>query len=262
MEESTIVLLGRSDAGKTTFVKAVQHAVDAAMPGPPVTEEPTLGIMEYKVPLPDGRSLIFLDTPGFDGYQPGERAMETEEILQMLDEHLEATGNPVPVSHVLVFADANDMATTEFKGRARRAFVTPEEVQSKEESLYAIGREVTGSLMEYLHDGRSGRGDDALHFRSGLRSEAYSSPQDIILKLFAGPGSDNTLEERLAAVTKERDELAARYALLLQEQQATTTVDDAAPPQEAIPYPANSTAAPPRYHRQVLGSGACDGRRS
>ncbi|KAF5342593.1 hypothetical protein D9611_002002 [Ephemerocybe angulata] len=50
-------------------------------------------------------------------------------------------------------------------------------------------------------------------------------------QLFAGPGSDNhtTWEERLAAVTKERDDLAAKYALLLQEKQAWTNAGDSAP---------------------------------
>ncbi|KAF6757712.1 hypothetical protein DFP72DRAFT_1044153, partial [Ephemerocybe angulata] len=252
----------RSDAGKTTFIKAIQHAVDAAIPGPPATEAPTLGIMEYDVPLPDGKTLKFVDTPGFDSYEAGGvGAMETEEILRVLEEHLATNGTSVPVSHVLVFLNANDMATTEFKPRARRTFerlfpnaqvacvttcwdqieeddgrqITAEEAQSKEESLYASGTS-SGSLLEYLHGGRPNRGGDILHFRSGLPIEAYSSPLDIMLKLLAGPGSDTTLEERLTAVTKERDELAAKYALL-QEKQATTAVDDAAPPQEVIRTP-------------------------
>ncbi|KAF5340328.1 hypothetical protein D9611_007943 [Ephemerocybe angulata] len=263
MVEHTIVLLGRSDAGKTTFIKAVQHAVDAAIPGPPATEAPTSGIVEYDVPLPDGKTLKFVDTPGFDGYEAGgEGAMETEEILRVLEEHLATNGTSVPVSHVLVFLNANDMATTEFKPRARRTFerlfpnaqvacvttrwdqieedegrqITAEEAQSKEESLYASGIS-SGSLLEYLHGGRPNREGDILHFRSGLPIEAYSSPLNIMLKLFARPGSDTTLEERLAAVTKERDELAAKYTLLLQEKQAPTAVDDAAPPKEAVRTP-------------------------
>ncbi|KAF5340731.1 hypothetical protein D9611_007354 [Ephemerocybe angulata] len=270
MVEHTIVVLGRIDAGKTTFIKAVQHAVDPAIPRPPTTEAATLGIVEYNVPLPDGKLLKFLDTPGFDGYQPGERAKETEEILQMLEEHLAANGQSAPVSHVLVFLNANDMAATEFKGRARRAFerlfsnaqvacvstrwdqiedddgapITAEEAQSQEERLYADGK-TTGSLLEYLHDSRLNRGGDVLRFRSGLISEAYSSPQDIILKLFAGPGSGGTLEERLAAVTKERDELAAKYDLLLREKQTPTTANDAAP----LPQ---GTAHAPRTRRQRL----------
>ncbi|KAF6749614.1 hypothetical protein DFP72DRAFT_852465 [Ephemerocybe angulata] len=81
---------GRIDAGKTTFIKAVRNAFEG-IPGSHNTEEPTLDIMEYDVTLPDGRSLTFLDTPGFDGYHPvWERAKETEEILQMVEEHLAA----------------------------------------------------------------------------------------------------------------------------------------------------------------------------
>ncbi|KAF6755427.1 hypothetical protein DFP72DRAFT_1045555, partial [Ephemerocybe angulata] len=247
MEKPTIVVLGRSDAGKTTFIKAVQNAagIREALAG---EEEPTLSILEYDVPLSDGQSLTFVDTPGFDGYRPGgEPAKKTEEILQMLEEHLGANGSR-PVSHVLVFFNANSMDPTDFKPRAQRAFerlfpnaqvasittrwdqiedddgppATAEEAQSKEESLYANGR--TGeSLLDYL------LGGDVLRFRSGLPNEAYSFPQDIVHKLFPGPGSDTTLEERLAAVTKERDDLAAKYALLLQEKQAWTAARDCAP---------------------------------
>ncbi|KAF5340750.1 hypothetical protein D9611_007391 [Ephemerocybe angulata] len=262
MVEHTIVVLGRIDAGKTTFIKAVQHAVDADIPGPPATEIPTLGIKEYSITLPDGRSLTFLDTPGFDGYQPGERAKETEEILQMLEEHLASNGQSTPVSHVILFLNANDMATTELKGRARRAFerlfsnaqvvcvttrwdqideddgphITAEDAQNKEEDLYASAKS-SGSLLEYLHDVRRNPAGEVLRFRSGLTSEAYSSPRDVMLKLFAGPGSDGTLEERLATVTKERDELAAKYDLLLQKQQTPTTANDAAPPQDTFRIP-------------------------
>ncbi|KAF6747967.1 hypothetical protein DFP72DRAFT_1049887, partial [Ephemerocybe angulata] len=249
------------------FIKAVHHAFEGRSERL-TAEEPTLGIKEYGVTLPGGRSLTFLDTPGFDGYHPGgERAMETEEILQMVEEHLKRKF--VSVSHVLVLADANGMATTELHGRARRTFerlfpntqvvcvttrwdqieddisihITAEEAQSKEDSLYADGR-TSGSLLEYLHDGRHGAGGKVLHFRSGLPTESYSSPQDIMLKLLAGPGSDDTLEERLAAVTKERDELAAKYHSLLQEKQTPTTANDAAPPHD--------TARTPRTRRQRL----------
>ncbi|KAF5336614.1 hypothetical protein D9611_006459 [Ephemerocybe angulata] len=186
--------------------------------------------------------VTFLDTPGFDGYQAGGgNAKETEEILQLLEEHLAAKGSQ-PITHVLVFLNANDMCATDFKGRARRTFerlfanskvvcittrwdliegddglpVTPEEARSKEQKLYASGR-TSGSLLEYLHDGRGNQGGDVLHFRSGLPIEAYSSPQDIIHKLVM---SDNTLEERLAAMTKERDDLATKYNLLLQKKDA------------------------------------------
>ncbi|KAF5340206.1 hypothetical protein D9611_007891 [Ephemerocybe angulata] len=259
MGEHTIAF----DAGKTTFIKAVRNAANN-LPGPPPAEEaPTQGIVEYKVSLPDGQSLTFIDTPGFDGYQPGgEPAKETEEILQMLEEHLAANGSK-PVSHVLVFLNANDMSATEFKPRAQRIFerlfpnaqvacitsrwdqiedddgplATAEEAQSKEESLYASGK-TRGSLLEYLLDGRRNRGGDVRRFRSGLPIEAYSSPKDIVHELFVGPGSDSTLEERLAAVTKERDDLAAQNALLLQGKQASATAGDAAPgPQEAVRTP-------------------------
>ncbi|KAF6747960.1 hypothetical protein DFP72DRAFT_584860 [Ephemerocybe angulata] len=212
MVEHTIVVLGKFESGKTTFIKAVQHAVDADIPGPPATEEPTLGIKEYRITLPDGRSLTFLDTPGFDGYQPGERAKETEEILQMVEDHLSANGRSALVSHVILFLNANDMTTTEFKGRARRTFerlfsnvqvscvttrwdqideddgphITAEDAQNKEEDLYASGIP-SGSLLEYLHDVRQNPGGELLRFRSGLTSEAYSSPRDVMLKLFAGP---------------------------------------------------------------------------
>ncbi|KAF6742221.1 hypothetical protein DFP72DRAFT_196823 [Ephemerocybe angulata] len=213
MREQTIVVLGRFDAGKTTFIKSVSNAA-TALEGPRAAEEaPTQGIVVYDVALPGGQSLTFLDTPGFDGYQAGgERAKETEEILQMLEEHLAANGSR-PVSHVLVFLNANDMAAIEFKGRARRTFerlfpdaqvvcvttrwdqiegedgfpVTAEEAETKEERLYNSGR-TEGSLLEYLDGGRSnGRG--VLHFRCGLPTEAYSYPQDIVQKLLAVPVS-------------------------------------------------------------------------
>ncbi|KAF5340209.1 hypothetical protein D9611_007898 [Ephemerocybe angulata] len=214
MGEHTIAVLGRFDSGKTTFIKAVQKAATATS-GPHAAEEtPTLGIAHYDVTFPDGRSFTFLDTPGFDGYQAGgEPAKETEEILQMLEEHLAANGSR-PVSHVLFFLSANDMNGTRFKPRAQRAFerlfpnaqvtcitsrwdqvenddgcpLTAEEAQSREEDLYASGK-TSGGLLEYLLDGRQNRGDDVRRFRSGIPNEAYSSPQDIIRELFAGPGS-------------------------------------------------------------------------
>ncbi|KAF5342529.1 hypothetical protein D9611_002042 [Ephemerocybe angulata] len=253
MGEPTIVVLGRSDAGKTTFIKAIQNAA-GIREAPAAEEEPTLSIVEYEVTLSDGQSVTFVDTPGFDGYQPGgEPAKETEEILQMLEEHLGANGSK-PVSHVLVFFNANGMDPTEFKPRAQRAFErlfpnaqvasittrwdqiedddglpsTAEEAQRKEENLYASGR-TSGSLLDYLLDGRQNQGGGVLRFRSGLTNEAYSFPQDIVNKLFAKPESDTTLEEQLAAVTKERDDLAAKYALLLQEKQAWTAGGDSAP---------------------------------
>ncbi|KAF5340202.1 hypothetical protein D9611_007895 [Ephemerocybe angulata] len=258
MGEHPIVVLGRFDAGKSTFIEAVCSTANNR-PGLPLAEEaPTQGIIEYEVSLPDGRTLAFIDTPGFDGYQPGgEPAKETEEILQMLEEHLAANGSK-PVSHVLVFLNANNMNATEFKPRAQRAFerlfpnaqiacittrwdqiedddgppVTAEEAQSKEEGLYARGR-TSGSLLEYLHGGRQNRGGDVLRFRSGLPNAAYSSPQVIVRDLFARPGSDTTLEERLAAMTKERDDLAAKYARLLQEKQVPTAAPAAPGPKEA-----------------------------
>ncbi|KAF5342595.1 hypothetical protein D9611_002004 [Ephemerocybe angulata] len=253
MGEHTIVVLGRSDAGKTTFIKAIQNAT-SIREAPAGEEEPTLSIVEYEVTLSDGQSITFVDTPGFDGFQPGgEPAKETEEILQMLEEHLGANGSR-PVSHVLVFFSANGMDPTDFKPRAQRAFdrlflnaqvasittrwdqieddeglpATAEKAQSKEESLYASGR-TGGSLLDYLLSGWQSQGADVLRFRSGLPKKTYSFPQDIIHKLFARPGSDTTLEERLAAVSKERDDLAAKYALLLQEKEAWTAARDSAP---------------------------------
>ncbi|KAF5340661.1 hypothetical protein D9611_007281 [Ephemerocybe angulata] len=41
--------------------------------------------------------------------------------------------------------------------------------------------------------------------------------------------SEPSLEERLASVTKERDDLAAKYALLIQEKGAQTTLGEAIP---------------------------------
>ncbi|KAF5329178.1 hypothetical protein D9611_013186 [Ephemerocybe angulata] len=211
MGEHTIVVLGRSDAGKTTFIKAIKNA-PGMREAPAAEEEPTLGIVEYEVTLSDGQSLTFVDTPGFDGYQPGgEPAKETEEILQMLEKHLAENGSK-PVSHVLVFFNANGMDPTDFKPRAQRAFerlfskaqvacittrwdqiedddgppATADEAESKEESLYANGK-TGGSLLEYLLDGRKDRGGDVLRFRSGPPNEAYSFPQDILQKLVAGP---------------------------------------------------------------------------
>ncbi|KAF6757618.1 hypothetical protein DFP72DRAFT_220117 [Ephemerocybe angulata] len=128
----------------------------------------------------------------------------------MLEEHLAANGSK-PVPHVLVFLNANDMSATEFKPRAQRAFerlfpnaqvtcitsrwdqvddddgplMTAEEAQSREESLYATGK-TSGSLLEYLLDGRRNRGGDVRRFRSGLPNETYSSPKDIVHELFAG----------------------------------------------------------------------------
>ncbi|KAF6757785.1 hypothetical protein DFP72DRAFT_845709 [Ephemerocybe angulata] len=209
MKGHTIALIGGFESGKTSFIKSVRAAVNGSPSGiPPAEEKPTLGIDEYNVPLPNGQSLTFLDTPGFDGYQAGDgHAKETEEILQMLEEHLAAKGTGL-VSHVLFFMNANDMVPTEFKGRARRTFerlfansklacistrwdqienddglpVTAEEAKVKEESIYDMGR-TSGSFLEYLFGGQVNNGDEVLRFRSGLPIEAYSSPQDIIHKL-------------------------------------------------------------------------------
>ncbi|KAF6753697.1 hypothetical protein DFP72DRAFT_401862 [Ephemerocybe angulata] len=208
-KEHTIAVIGGFDAGKTTFIKTVRDAANGIIGLPAAEETPTLSIAEYNVTLPDGKTLTFLDTPGFDGYQAGsEGAKTTGEILQMLEEHLGVNGSRT-VSHVLVFLNANNATTTELKGRARRAFerlfpnskvvyvttrwdqvenddglpVTVEEAKNKEESIYAGGK-TSGSLLEYLHDNRENRGD-VLRFRSGLLIDAYSSPHDIIQKLFA-----------------------------------------------------------------------------
>ncbi|KAF5334749.1 hypothetical protein D9611_012958 [Ephemerocybe angulata] len=246
-KEHTIAVIGEFDAGKTTFIKAVRDAANIGIIGSPVAEEaPTLSIEEYKVPLLDGQTLTFLDTPGFDGYQAGsESAKTTEEILQMLEEHLDANGSRT-VSHVLVFLNAIDTATTELKGRARRTFerlfpnskvvyittrwdqvenddglpVTIDEAKSKEESIYAAGR-TSGSLLEYLHDNRENRGD-VLRFRSGLPIDAYSSPHDIVQKLFptARQVSDAPFKEVPLATTEERDDLShltSKCDLLLRE---------------------------------------------
>ncbi|KAF6755389.1 hypothetical protein DFP72DRAFT_1045527, partial [Ephemerocybe angulata] len=278
MGEHTIVVLGKSDAGKTAvsyrpwftedvdsheelqFIKAIQNAAGIRLDAPAAEEEPTLSIVEYEVTLSVGQSVTFVDTPGFDGFQPGgEPAKETEEILQMLEEHLGENGSK-PVSHVLVFFNANGMDPTDFKPRAQRAFErlfsnaqvasistrwdqiedddgppsTAEEAQRKEENLYASGR-TGGSLLNYLLDGRQNQGGGVLRFRSGLTNEAYSFPQDIVNKLFAKPESDTTLEEQLAAVTKERDDLVAKYALLLEEKQAWTAGDCAPGPPDSEP---------------------------
>ncbi|KAF6757746.1 hypothetical protein DFP72DRAFT_223380 [Ephemerocybe angulata] len=237
----TIALIGKSDSGKTTFIQAVRNAASASgtSSSHSTEEAPTLSIVEYEVPLPNGQVLTFLDTPGFDGYQAGSgSARETEEILQALEDQLAAKGIRT-VSHVLAFFNPDDMTTTEFKGRARRTFerlfptskitcvttrwdqidngeglpLTVEEARRKEENLYA-SRTTGEGFLGYLLDDRK-QGD--LRFRSGLPVEAYSTPQDIILKLFSEPASDTNLEEKLAAVTKERDEIASRYNLLLQE---------------------------------------------
>ncbi|KAF6741340.1 hypothetical protein DFP72DRAFT_862629 [Ephemerocybe angulata] len=115
MGEHTIVVLGRFEAGKTTFIKTLQNA--ASVHEAPAAEEepPTLSIVEYEVTLPDGQSLTFVDTPGFDGYHPdGPPAKTTGEILEMLREHLAKNGLS-PVSHVLVLHNANDMRPTDFK---------------------------------------------------------------------------------------------------------------------------------------------------
>ncbi|KAF5329940.1 hypothetical protein D9611_010506 [Ephemerocybe angulata] len=261
LEEHVIAVIGRYDAGKTTFIKAVRDAAVEATHRHPVAEErPTLGLVEHRVPLPDGKVLRFLDTPGFDGHQAGGgHAKEPEEVLQMLEDHL-ATKGAVSVTHVLVFLNANDMNKTKFgKGPARQAFkklfpnskvvcittrwdqvegnngrpITAEEARRKEESLYASGR-TRGSLLEYLH-ARQNHCGNVLHFRSGLPTEAYTSPQDIIQQLFGGQASDPILEERLAAVTKERDDIAAKYELLLREKGAPTILADAAPgPKEPV----------------------------
>ncbi|KAF6759177.1 hypothetical protein DFP72DRAFT_844449 [Ephemerocybe angulata] len=219
LEAQVIAVIGKFDSGKTTiglladdeiqFIKAVRDAATNVGREPPTTEEtPTLGIVEYIVPLPGGRVSTFLDTPGLDGYQAGDgHAKETEEILQMLEEHITAKGS-TPVTHVLVFLNANDMNLTEFNGRARRTFerlfpnsqvacitthwdqmegddghpITVKEAKSKEESIYASAT-TSGSLLEYIHGGREG---NVLRFRTGLSIEAYSFPQGIIHKLLGG----------------------------------------------------------------------------
>lgn len=243
--------------GKLQFIKAVRDAASASgTSSPHSTEEaPTLSIVEYEVPLPNGQVLTFLDTPGFDGYQAGSgSARETEEILQALEDQLAAKGTKT-VSHVFAFFNPDDMTTTELKGRARRTFerlfptskvicittrwdqidneeglpLTVEEARRKEENLYTTSE----GFLGYLLDDRK-QGD--LRFRSGLPVEAYSTPQDIILKLFSEPGSDTSLEEKLEAVTKERDEIASKYNLLLQEKG------------DAAPTPTTNNPAPGPKH--------------
>ncbi|KAF6749407.1 hypothetical protein DFP72DRAFT_852554 [Ephemerocybe angulata] len=100
--------VGKVDSGKTSysqdgcldngeiiqFIKTVCDAAGNATHIPPAAEgNPTMGIVEYSVPLADGRVLTFLDTPELDTSQPeGRRGKETEEILQMLEEHLAVKG--------------------------------------------------------------------------------------------------------------------------------------------------------------------------
>ncbi|KAF5340655.1 hypothetical protein D9611_007289 [Ephemerocybe angulata] len=245
LEEQVIAVIGKFDSGKTTFIKTV---CDAA-----AGETSTLEIVEYSAALPGGRVLKFLDTPGLDGYQAGDgHAKDTEEIFQMLEEYINAK-KFTSITHVLVFLSANDITMTDFKGRARRTFerlfansevvcitthwdqregddglpITAEEAERTEESLYVNGT-TSGSLLEYLHAVREG---NVLHFRlgTGLSLESYSFPQDIIRKLFDGRDSESTLEERLATLTKERDDLATKYAHLLQEKDGPTTHGEATP---------------------------------
>lgn len=272
MRGNTIAVIGSFESGKTTFIKAVRDAANGTPGAAAVEETPTVGIAEYSVRLPDGQSLTFLDTPGFDGYQAGDgHAKETEEILQMLEEYLSAKGWLGIVSHVFVFLNANDMATTEFKGRARRTFeriftnsklvcistrwdqiedddglpVTAEEGIIKEEGLYSMGK-TGGSLLEYIFDDREKNGGEVLRFRSGLPTEAYLSPEDIVRKLFTRPASEIALEEMLATMTKERDDIAAKYNILLQERSGSiASAGDAAP----VP---DETTRTPRTRRQQL----------
>ncbi|KAF5325807.1 hypothetical protein D9611_000938 [Ephemerocybe angulata] len=259
----TIVVIGKVESGKTTFIQALSNSSSKDVPGPPDGEEedeeetlPTLSITEHIVSLPDGRSLTFLDTPGFDGFEAGgEPAKSRDDILRMLEEYIASN---LTVSHVLVLQNSGDVFISNLASSPRRVFerlfqksqvisittrwdevyndegapVSAEEAGSKEEGLYAEGRE-GGSFLTYLQDSRKARGEDIPCFRSGLPmpededpTSAYLSPKDVIYKVFnIASGSD--LEEKLAAMTKERDELEAKYKLLLQQNETTTS--DAAP---------------------------------
>ncbi|KAF5340662.1 hypothetical protein D9611_007283 [Ephemerocybe angulata] len=164
LKQQVIAVIGKVDSGKTSFIRTVCDVAGNATHIPSAAEgTPTMGIVEYlSVPLADGRVLTFLDTPGLDGYQPeGRRGKETEEILQMLEEHLAVKGS-MSVTHVLFFQEASDkvIGSDEFKDRAPHTF--------------------------------------------------------------------ETLEGKLEQMTKERDELAAKYELLLQEKGAVTPVGEAA----------------------------------
>ncbi|KAF5340327.1 hypothetical protein D9611_007942 [Ephemerocybe angulata] len=277
----TIAVIGKADSGKTTtqgrlmtpklqFIRAVCDAASGTH-GEYTDDEPTSEIVEYRVPLSGGLFMTFLDTPGFDGNLANSKDATTEGILNELEKYI-AENSLGPIAYALFFLNTDDMTMSDLTVLPRKAFervfqssqvacltaywdrmefeneapFSVEEVADLEERLYASGR--TGkSLLEYLEDGREDRGYNLRRFRSGLpiegeaTSAAYTLPQDIVFQLLSGQVVDTTLRERLAAMTKERDELAAKlHALPLQEkfEQAPTTANDAAPPQtEAVRTP-------------------------
>ncbi|KAF5340229.1 hypothetical protein D9611_007939 [Ephemerocybe angulata] len=260
------------------FIRAVWDAASGT-PGEYTDDEPTTEIVEYRVPLSGGLFMTFLDTPGFDGNPANSENATTEGILNSLEKYI-TDNNLGPIAYALFFLNTDDMTMSDLTVLPRKAFervfqssqvacitacwdrmesgneapFSVEEVADKEENLYASAR--TGkSLLEYLENGREDRGYNLRRFRSGLpvegeaTSSAYSFPQDIMYQLLGEQVLDTTLRERLAAMTKERDELAKARTLPPQEpeklEQVPITANNAAPPQ-------TDAVRTPRTRRQRL----------
>ncbi|KAF6749540.1 hypothetical protein DFP72DRAFT_912885 [Ephemerocybe angulata] len=284
-----IAVIGKAGSGKSAFINAAVGGSVAEVGGEGVgscTQE----VFEYTHSLPGGGpDLVFLDTPGFDGYRPNEYVPSRDDILRTLEKaasNLKEKKRAI-FSHILVFQSAGDVdPLPKFEGTAKRlldsicaepriSVVTThwdesddtgghfdeEEAKDREESLHP-----DGSFLAYLRNTRG----PLSHFRSGQPTDGnetagWVSPKDLIDKLLGlsigSVDEQDTLEElkaKLAAVTKERDDITDKYERLLQQ---STQNGDASGGFIPTPAPAASDAIHrPRTRAQRLLSSLEDCR--
>ncbi|KAF6760403.1 hypothetical protein DFP72DRAFT_1166065 [Ephemerocybe angulata] len=290
-----VVVIGPSGSGKSTFINTILGS-DVAPVGSEV-ESCTDHIEEYCYALPSGKTVAFVDTPGFDGHFPEGKSLSREDVFGMVSDV--ASSRKPPISYVFFIQGViGDGLMETFEGRAKRVFdalcsgstgivvittfwdlasaedsgsgLTDDEANEVEQAIY------TGSsLLERLRE-QDGSSLNVVSFhRSGLAPDQvnpvanYIAPKDLILKLF-GEFNTNSEADTHVEITPPSPSNTLHPGESVPQQAVDSELDTGSPktnvssPQAVmeLPSPYQNHAAPSATTDELIGAENDDGRLS
>ncbi|KAF5339549.1 hypothetical protein D9611_011425 [Ephemerocybe angulata] len=286
-------VIGPSGSGKSTFINTILGS-DVAPVGSEV-DSCTDHIEEYHYALPSGKTVVFVDTPGFDGHFPEGKSLSREDVFGMVSDV--ASSRKSPISYVFFIQGViGDGLMETFEGRAKRVFdalcsgtgivvittfwdlasaedsgsgLTDDEANEVEQALY------TGSsLLERLRDQDDSSLNVVSFHRSGLAPDQdnpvanYISPKEFILKLFDEFNADSGAERHPKITPPSPSKTLSPGQSVLQlavDSESNTGSPKTSVPESPravmdLPSPPQNHEAPSATTDELIGAENADGR--
>ncbi|KAF6750806.1 hypothetical protein DFP72DRAFT_505392 [Ephemerocybe angulata] len=223
--DTLVAVIGHAGSGKSSLINAIVGK-DVAKIGSEYGSC-TVDVAEYPYTLPNGHKLIFVDTPGFDGYVSGGTTPSTTDILEMIEKV--ASTRAVSFSYFIIVQSMRDDDTMSdlkeglpkrtferIAGDAKFAILTThwdliyadegeelDEVKALEEESRLSGE---GTFLDYLC---TKYGESVSFHRSGMPLPGgdpvpkYTTPKGLIYQLFdvlQSPKSETTNRKSLSSL--------------------------------------------------------------